>query len=327
VNAGQIRRHLGLSIDVIIPTFDNWGLTERCLRHLAAQTVDHSLIVVDNGSSDGTPEKVRSTSSGARVMELGANLGFAAACNRGAAAGTGEVIVLLNNDVEARPDLLERLVRPFERDDRAGSVAAVLVQRDETTIDSVGLTVDRTLAGFPRLRGRPVTEAASQSPVLAGPAGGAGGYRRTAWESVGGLDEGVRFYGEDVDLALRIRAAGWETAVAPEAVGVHLGSATAGHRSAWQRYQGGFSRGYFLRRYRVLSSRAAGRALFTEGIVVVGDALLNGDLSALRGRLTGWRSARGAEPTPIPPPAAIDPDIGFSESLRLRRVVYAGSSS
>ena len=310
------------SIDVVIPTHGGWELTERCLEHLAAQTVEHAVHIVDNGSTDGTPELVRATSPGAAVLELGANLGFPVACNRGAAAGTGDVIVLMNNDVEARPDFLERLVRPLE-DTGVGSVAGLLVRPGERVIDSMGLTVDRTLAGFPRLRGQTVSEAASSSPVLTGPTGGGGAYRRSAWEQVGGLDEGVLFYGEDVDLALRLRAAGWRTAGAPEAVAVHVGSATAGHRSAWQRYQGGFARGYFLRRYRL---PAAPRALTTEAVVVVGDAVLSRDLSALRGRVAGWRAAGGREAAPSPPDDAIDGGIGFRESLRLRRVVYASSS-
>jgi N-acetylglucosaminyl-diphospho-decaprenol L-rhamnosyltransferase len=317
---------MSLSIDVIIPTHGGWRLTERCLGHLQAQGVPHSVIVVDNGSTDGTPENVRRMFPHARVIELGANRGFPVACNRGAAAGTGDVIILLNNDVEVRPHFLARLVKPIEEEAHVGSVAGVLVQPGETIIDSVGLTADRTLAGYPRLRGRPVTEADAESPVLAGPAGGGGAYRRTAWEQVRGLDEGVMFYGEDVDLALRVRAAGWKAVAAPEAVAVHLGSATAGHRSAWQRYQGGFSRGYFLRRYRLVRSRAGPRAVATEAVVVTGDAILNRDLSALRGRVAGWRAARGVEPTAHPPHEAIDPTIDFWQSLQLRRVVYAGSA-
>ena len=311
------------SIDVVIPTRDRWELTERCLRHLRRQTVPHSVTVVDNGSSDGTPDKVHSVAPEARVIALGTSLGFAGACNRGAAAGDGENIVLLNNDVEARPDFLERLVRPLADDARVGSAAALLVQPGEVTIDSMGITVDRTLSGFPRLRRRPVSDAASPTPVLAGPTGGAGAYRRKAWEQVGGLDEGVFFYGEDVDLALRLRAAGWHAVAVPDAVAVHLGSATASHRSAWQRYQGGFARGYFLRRYRVLRSAAAVRALVTESIVVAGDAYLSRDLSALRGRVAGWRAAAGLHPAIWPPRDAIDTTISFRDSLELRRVVYA----
>ena len=313
-----------MPIDVVIPTRDGWDLTERCLRHLAAQTVAYSLLVVDNGSTDGTPDKVRAAAPRASVIELGANLGFPVACNRGAAAGAGDVIVLVNNDVEARPDFLERLVRPLVEDEGVGSAAALLVRPGEATIDSLGVTVDRTFTGFPRLRRRPVDDAGSPVPVLAGPTGGGGAYRRTAWEQVGGLDEGVLFYGEDVDLALRLRAAGWRTAAVPDAVAVHLGSATAGHRSVWQRYQGGFARGYFLRRYRVLRSAAALRAIATEAVVVAGDAALSRDLSALRGRVAGWRAAAGLEPSPRPPHEAIDATIGFWDSLKLRRVVYAG---
>jgi N-acetylglucosaminyl-diphospho-decaprenol L-rhamnosyltransferase len=314
---------LSLSIDVVIPTYQRWALTEQCLERLLEQTAPHSVIVVDNGSTDGTPDKVSDAFPDARVIALGANSGFPVACNRGAAAGTGEVIVLLNNDVEARPNFLERLVRPLDQDERVGSAAGLLVRPDERTIDSMGLTADRTLAGFPRLRGRPATDASSSAPVLTGPSGGGGAYLRTAWDEVGGLDEGVLFYGEDVDLALRLRAAGWQAGAAPDAVAVHLGSATAGHRSAWQRYQGGFARGYFLRRYRVHRTGAAARALATEAIVVVGDAVLSRNLSALRGRIAGWRAAGGVEPSPTPPREAIDPTIGLWESLRLRREIYA----
>src|SRR5437867_747786 len=131
-----------------------------------------------------------------------------------------------------------------------------------------------SLAGFPRLRNLPARAANVTDPVLVGPSGAAGAYRRQAWEQVAGLDEGVFAYGEDVDLALRLRAAGWLTAAASEAVAVHIGSASAARRSAWQRRHGGFARGYFLRRYGILASRLGPRAAATEAIVVLGDALI-----------------------------------------------------
>jgi len=309
------------SIDVVVPTFGQWELTQRCLEHLRRQTVAHTVIVSDNGSDDGTPDRLRESFPEAQVIELGENLGFPAACNRGVAAGTAEIVVLLNNDVDARPDFLERLVTPFH-DDRVGSAAAVLLRPGEQTIDCVGLTADATLASFPRLRGEAAASSTSVSPVLAGPCGAGGAYRRTAWEQVGGLDEGVRFYGEDLDLALRIRSSGWTTVAVQEAIAVHHGSATAGHRSSWQRFQGGFARGYFLRRYRVMTSRTAPRALLTEAVVVAGDAVISRDLSALRGRLAGWRAARGSAPIPRPPASAVDGSIGLLQSFRLRRIVY-----
>ncbi len=81
-----------------------------------AQTVAHSAIVVDNASTDGTPENVRASCPEVRLVALDRNLGFAAACNRAAAAGTGDVIVLLNNDVFAQPTFLERIVRATARE-------------------------------------------------------------------------------------------------------------------------------------------------------------------------------------------------------------------
>jgi N-acetylglucosaminyl-diphospho-decaprenol L-rhamnosyltransferase len=314
---------LGLSIDVIIPTFQGWELTQRCLARLREQTVTHVVILVDNASTDGTPAKVRALFPEVRLVELDRNVGFPMACNQGAAAGNGDVLVLLNNDVEPRPDFLERLAQPLEKDPRVGSAAALLVFPGEHTIDSIGLTADSTLAGFPRLRGRPVSDAASTRPVLVGPSGGGGAYRRAAWEQLGGLDGGVLAYGEDLDIALRLRSSGWQTAAASEALGVHLGSASFGRRSSWQRYQGGFARGYFLRRYGVLGTSAAARTVATEVIVAVVDAVLARDLSALRGRVAGWRSAKGLEQRPRPPSSAIDHTISFRESLRLRRAVYA----
>jgi len=294
-----------ISIDVVIPTHNRWDLTKKCLEHLRTQTVAHAVIVADNASTDGTSDHVREAFRRVRVIELGDNRGFSVACNAGVRAGTGEYIVLLNNDVECRPDFLDRLTAPLEAEPDVGSVAALLLSREGETIESFGVAVDRTLAGYPRLRGTPLGE---------------------AWEEVGGLDEAVFAYGEDVDLALRLQSGGWSAATARDAVAIHKGSATAITRSAWQRYQGGFSRGYFLRRYGVLRSSAAIRALSTEAIVVLGDTLVfSRDLAALRGRIAGWRAAAGKPRRPWPPDDAIDSGITFLESLRLRLGVYKGA--
>jgi len=310
------------TIDVVIPVRDRWDLTERCLLLLREQTAAHQAILVDNASTDGTAHNVRESFPEVRLVETGGNLGFSSACNRGVAAGNGEVVVLLNNDVECRPDFLEHLVRPLQADGQIGTASALLVERGERTIDSVGLAADPTLASFPRLRGLPVAEAGAARPVLAGPAGAAGAYRRIAWEAVGGLDEHVAFYGEDLDLALRLRSAGWHATAVPDAIGVHVGSATAGLRSERQRFQSGFARAYFLRRNDILRSRLAGRVLLTEALVILGDALMSRDLSALRGRVAGWNEGRHLPKNPYPPRDAIDTTIGFLESMRLRHRIY-----
>jgi GT2 family glycosyltransferase/glycosyltransferase involved in cell wall biosynthesis len=306
------------TIDVVIPTFNGWTHTERCLQHLRAQTVPHRVIVSDNGSSDGTQERVLADFPEATLIAGEGNPGFPHACNRGVEAGAGDIVVLLNNDVDARPEFLERLAAPFEADPRIGSACATLLTADGRLIDSVGLSADATLAGWPRLRGRPADEATVPTPRLLGPSGGAGAYRRQAWEEVGGLDEGVRFYSEDVELALRLRAAGWEPAAAPEAVALHIGSATFGVRSVAQREAAGFARAYFIGRYGVLRSRTAVRTVVTELIVGGADALLYRDLAALRGRARGLRASRGLPRRPMPAGDVAESRIGFLASLRMR---------
>ena len=127
---------------------------------------------------------------------------------------------------------------------------------------------------------------------------------------------------EDFDLALRLRMAGWRSVAEPDAVGVHLGSATNGFRSSWQRRQGGFGRGYVLRRYGLLRGPTAARALATEAVVVVGDLLISRDLAALRGRVAGWHAGRSRPRLPRPPEECLDQSIGFRDSLAMRRGVY-----
>ncbi len=280
------------------------------------------MIVSDNGGDGEAAERVRREWPAVRLIRSADALSFAAACNRGVSAGDSDVVVLLNNDVYCRPDWLERLVAPLEAEPRTGSVACLLVAPGERVIDSVGLCADSTLAGFPRLAGLPVASAGDARPALVGPAGAAGAYRRTAWTQVEGLDEAIFAYAEDLDLALRLRSAGWSASAVTAAVGMHLGSATHGHRTAWQRRHAGFARGYLLRRYGVLKSRQAMRALTTEAAVVLGDAVLSRDLAALAGRLQGWCAADGLEHRSAPADA-LDTEIGMRDSFALRTSVYA----
>ncbi|HTW43299.1 MAG TPA: glycosyltransferase family 2 protein [Solirubrobacteraceae bacterium] len=308
-------------IDVVIVAYNNCELTCNCLRHLQAQTVDHRVIVVDNGSTDQTRARLHSEWPDVQLECFDRNQRFPKACNRGVAAGSGEVVVLLNNDINCRPDFLERLSMPL-RDARVGSVASLVLQRDGELIDAVGLSSDATLSAFPRLRGLPAARADGEWPTLMGPGGGAAAYRRSAWEQIGGLDEALLFYMEDVDLALRLRIAGWRSVAEPRAVCVHLGSATLGHRSAAQRRYAGFGRGYMLRRYGLLRRRSAPRTLCTEAIVVLGDLVISHDLAALRGRLAGWRAGR-SRPRLALPRGVVDSSIGFRDSLARRRRMYA----
>ena len=310
------------SVDVAIVAYRHWDLTRSCLEHLARQTMDHRVTLCDNGCDEGTAERAASEFHDVSVVRLERNMPYAVACNRAVAKGGAEFVVMMNNDVDVRPDFIERVVAPFTADPGLGSVGALLLRPGEERIDSAGIVIDTTLAGFTRLRGRARVEAGAVRPRVTGPYGAAAAFRRAAWEDVGGLDETIPAYCEDLDLVLRLRRAGWPAALALDAVGVHIGGATFGHRSADQRRRAGYGRGYVLRRYGVLRSRVAARALLAEAIVVAGDLVLSHDLSALRGRVAGWRGAASLPARTPPPTAALDQELGFLESLRLRRSAY-----
>src|SRR5271165_1848584 len=186
------------SIDVVIVAYNHYELTDSCLKHLRAQTIGHHVIVVDNGSTDDTRARLRAEWPAVQLEQLDGNRGFPQACNMGVAAGSREIVVLLNNDVDCRPDFLERLVAPL-KDPAVGSVASLMLQPGGETIDSIGLAADAILSGFPRQHGLPADRAREATPVLMGPAGTGAAYRRAAWEQVGGLDEAIVAYMEDFE--------------------------------------------------------------------------------------------------------------------------------
>ena len=311
------------SVDVVIPTYDGWDLLRSCLDHLRPQTAAHRPIVVDDASTDGTAERVAELYPEATLVALPSNRGFSRAVNAGIAAGDGEIVVLLNNDVECRPEFVERIAAPLGDDPSVGSVAALLLQRDGERVDNLGLEIDYTLAGFPRHWGERVDGGGLGGTAgLLGPVGGAGAYRREALEAVGALDEAIFGYGEDLDLALRLRAAGWGCAAAPDAVGVHLGSASFGRHSPRQVFHRGWSRAYLLRKYGIARDpRALVRAGFSEAGSVAWQLARTRETAGLRGRIAGWRAGRRELAVPE---GAVNRQIGLLETLRRRRSYRGG---
>lgn len=304
-------------IDVVIPTWNGRDLLEQCLENLAEQSVGHRVIVVDNGSTDGTAALVRERFAAVEVVELERNYGFAGAVNRGVSHGESPGVVLVNNDVECDSAFLERLVEPLA-DERVGMVAGLLLRPGRAAIDSYGLECDATLAAYPRFEGAPYPATALHEEHLLGPSGGAAAYRREAFEAAGGLDERTFAYMEDVDLALRLRALGWAAAGASEATGVHLGSATIGRRSRAQVEVAGASRAYMLRKYGVLRrglGTAAWALAFEAGVAAV-ETVAGRDLAAARGRFEGWRAAAGASASI--PEGVVNRELGFRDGLRRR---------
>jgi GT2 family glycosyltransferase len=272
--------------------------------------------IVDNGSSDGSQELLRTDFPEVELLELGENLGFGPALNRAVAAGAGDAVILLNNDVVCEPRFLEALLEPAAAG--AEMVAGVLLtERDPRFVDSAGVIADRTLMGFDYLNGEP-RERVETAPAPLGPTGGAALYSRAAFDAVGGFDERIFLYYEDLDLALRLRARGARCELAPAAAAVHAYSQTLGAASAAKYARTGWSRGYMLRRYGVMGRpRDALRVLAAEGTLCAGQLLKDRTAKGLGGRLRGWRDARG-----LPPRQAVAEglrDLSLGEALALRR--------
>ena len=287
-----------------------------CLEHLERQTVPHTVYVADNaGNEDGTTDAITARFPDVQIVTFDENQGFGKAVNHLAALGTGEVIVLANDDMDVEPQFLEAIVGPLA-DPSVGMCAGMTLQPVAgEVVDGFGIEVDPTLLAYNRLRHR---HPGDTPGVLLGPSGGAAAYLRTAWEAVGGLDPAFFVYAEDQDLALRLRLAGWGAAAAPDARGVHLGGATTGLDSPFQRRHAGFGRGFILRRYGVLRGRHAPRALTIELLTVLYGLLKARTLMPVRARIAGWRAA-GHGPRLRIPAGAVDERITMREALRRLR--------
>ena len=299
--------------DVVVVTFNAAAVVRPCLAALWDDLPPGwTITVADNGSSDGTTALVRREFPGVRLVELPSNPGFTAANNAGARDGRGDVVVLVNPDAYIAPGCLRALVEPLERDPRIGLVAGMTLRPGTDIVDSFGVTVDAAL--IPHKRGQGAPPDPDPRGTLLGPEGCLAAYRREAWDAVGGHDERIFVYGEDIDIALRIRAYGWRAAAAPQARAVHLVSATIGSDSPRQQQWSSFTRGLLLRRYGVLRTTAAPRAMAQLGIAVAHGLRRHRSWQPLRSIVAGWR---GAGPQRLAPdPAAIDHSIRLGEALR-----------
>ena len=254
-------------VSVIIPTLNGLARLERALDSLRLQTaLPDEIIVVDNASSDNTVMALAEDYPEVTVIANTENLGFGRAVNRGFDVATGDVLVLLNNDVVCEAAFLEEIIKPLDAA-AVGMVAGVLLQEaDPTMIDTAGLVLDRTMRSWDYLSDRPVSELrAGVTPPPLGPCGGAAAYRAEAIRSVGGFDEALFAYWEDVDLTIRLQNAGWRCALATDARVLHAHGATLGAASPRMRELDAFGRGFVLGKYGV-ARRGVGTALATAAL-------------------------------------------------------------
>jgi GT2 family glycosyltransferase len=299
-----------------IPNFNGEQWLPRTLESLRAQTLKLDVVVVDNGSTDSSPATVRADFPEVTMLSLKDNIGFGPALNRAIATYPADAIVLLNSDIECEPGFCEALLGGL--DEGVDMVAGILLQEhDPDLIDSAGVVADHTLMGFDYLHGESATTAAVAADPL-GPTGGAALYRRAAWEAVGGFDERIFLYYEDLDLALRIAGRGGRCRMAPEARAVHAYSPGLGAGSAAKYARTGWSRGYMLRRYGVMRDPAlALRTLAVEGAICSGQLLRDRTAQGLAGRLRGFRDGARLPLREVGSAPLLE--IGARDAIELRR--------
>jgi GT2 family glycosyltransferase len=163
------------------------------------------------------------------------NLGFAAAVSEAVAGTNSKYVALLNDDTEVDPAWLARLLEVIETDPAIGSCAAqVRFLSHPDRINSAGVTVDRAGFAHERLGGYPVSASEDRPVEVFGPSGSAALYRRDALDQVGVFESRFFAYLEDVDLAWRLRRAGWRCLYVPAAVVYHVHSGTSGQGSPFK---------------------------------------------------------------------------------------------
>jgi GT2 family glycosyltransferase len=191
------------------------------------------VVVVDNGSTDGSLSLLGESYPEVGLLALGENCGFAGACNAGMHIARGEFIALLNNDTEADSQWLEAVVAAFKRHPEAGIVASKMLLFDERDRFHTAGDLYR-VDGIPGNRGvwqQDEGQYEHEEEVFSAN-GGSAAYRRSMLDQIGLLDEDFFYSCEDIDLAWRAQLAGWSCIYTPDAVVFHKLSATGGGKTA-----------------------------------------------------------------------------------------------
>ncbi len=217
-----------MQVSFIVPLFNCLPLTQAMLASLRATLpagLEHEILLVDDGSTDGTRPWLGTLGAPCRALLNERNLGFAGACNRGAAAAHGEFLFFLNNDLVLLPGWLEPMLEAFRRFPDAGLVGNV--QRNFATgaVDHAGLAFNA--------KGKPehlTARGGGRWRAVMGVTGACFGIRRELWRELGGFDEHYVNGCEDVDLALRAAARGRRHYVALRSEVRHHVSASPGRK-------------------------------------------------------------------------------------------------
>ena len=291
-------------VSVIIPHWNGRQHLDTCLTALRCQSYgDFEVILVDNGSSDGSQAYVRQHYPEVQLLELGENRGFTGACNAGYAHSQGDFVVLLNNDTEAERGWLAAVVDTFARHPEVGIIASKLLlfdRRDHLHAAGDFYRVD----GLPGNRGvwqKDVGQFDREEPVFSA-CGAAAAYRRQMVAEIGFLDDDFYFSCEDVDIAWRAHLGGWQVLYVPQAIVYHKLKATGGSVTGsyydgrnflyliWKNYPGTLLRRHW--KSIVRSQLAISWQALRAWRGAAARARLRGQLAGLRGIFKMWSKRR-----------------------------------
>lgn len=220
-------------ITVVIPNYNGMRYLPGCLQALENQgkdTPDFTVLVVDNGSTDGSVAYLQEQCPQTEKVLLSENTGFCHAVNLGIKAAQTPYVILLNNDTKVYPGFVKALYEAIEKDEHIFSVSAKMLMWDKPElVDDAG---DRYCVfgwAYGRGNGKPAANFNQPAEVFSA-CGGAAIYRKSVFAQIGLFDEEYFAYLEDLDVGYRARIYGYRNTYAPEAQVLHFGSASTGSR-------------------------------------------------------------------------------------------------
>lgn len=215
---------------VVVPNYNGISYLENCLASLYAGTRIPKVIVVDNGSSDGSEHIAAEKFPYVHLIRLSENTGFCHAVNVGIQAADTEFVFLLNNDTKVEKNCVEELEKVMLASERTFSAGAKMINmKFPEKTDDAGDFYCAFGWAFARGKDKPVTNYEKSGRIFAS-CGGAAIYRRKLFEKIGLFDEAHFAYLEDIDLGYRANIYGYKNVFAPKAEVLHAGSAVSGSR-------------------------------------------------------------------------------------------------
>ncbi|MCP1108662.1 glycosyltransferase family 2 protein [Ohessyouella blattaphilus] len=218
-------------VTIVIPNYNGCSMLDICLESIIKNnTLETSIVVVDNGSTDNSREMVKTKYPSVRFIGLDKNYGFCKAVNVGIKSAYTDYVLLLNNDIEIDALFVEKMYSAIRLSNKIFSVEACMIQYyNRTLIDSAGTFYNAFGWAFARGSGKAVGKYSRSMKTFATCAGAAI-YRKSVFEEIGYFDEAHFAYLEDVDIGYRARLHGYINKYEAEARVYHMGSKTSGSK-------------------------------------------------------------------------------------------------